>query len=169
MEETTNPCGQNPEDDENQQRRPDHVHDSLEMTLILGTLDERRGLANEGTSSRFSDDRVGLATLATGSIIADVTHILVDSQGLSSDGRLIAGDDGIPDVMVLVVIRVSVVLGVMFLGVFDEFLELFKSSWVVKVADQFGLAGNDGAFFEDELQNTELAQDDGKCMAGCEY
>ena len=70
MEETTNPGKENPDHDENKQSRTDGVHDSLEVALILGTLDQRCSSADEGGSGGCCDNGVRLATLASGSVVA---------------------------------------------------------------------------------------------------
>ena len=92
-EETTNPGCENEEDDQNEKCRSDRIHDSLEMARISRTLDERSGLADEGATSGLGHDRVGLATFATGSVVANVTHVLVNGKRFTGDGRLIGGNN----------------------------------------------------------------------------
>ncbi len=149
---------QDPEDDQDEQGRADRVHDSLEMTLIRGTLDERRSVANERAASGFSDDGVSLAALAASSVVADVTHVLVDSKRFSGDGRLIAGNkrmalgDGILLVelllftVILLVLWVTIVELVLFLELHVE-LEVLR---VVKAADETDIAGNGLTFLNDD-------------------
>ena len=94
-----------------------------------------------------------MASLATGCVVANIAHEFVDSEGLSSDGRLISSDDRVAEVLatLIVVVGISVILGMVFLWVFDHLLELFKQLWLVVVANQLRFTGNDGTFFEDEL------------------
>ena len=47
VEEATDPGSEDEEGDQDEQRSTDRVHDSLEVTLILGTLDKRRSLSDE--------------------------------------------------------------------------------------------------------------------------
>lgn len=151
-EETTNPCGQDEKDDQNEQGGTDGVHDGLEVTGITGTLDERSSFTDERTTGRLSDNRVGFASFAASGVVADITHVLVDSQRFTGDGRLISSNDGDTDVMFLIVIRVGVILGVVSLRVVDHFLVFFKVVGLVKVADQTGFTGDNGTFFQNELR-----------------
>jgi hypothetical protein len=115
-------------------------------------LDERSGLADERATSGFGDNGIAFASLAASRVVADVTHVFVDGQGLSGDGRLISGDDRGTDMVLIVIVRVSVILGVVTLWVVDHFLVFFKPSFVVKSADQAAFAGNDGTLFENDLE-----------------
>lgn len=97
--EATNPGDEGEEDDENKERSADGVHDSLEVTLVLGTLNEGSSLSDERSLSTAGDDTVGLATLATGGVEDDISHILVDGEGLSGNGRLVDGNNRVSDVV----------------------------------------------------------------------
>lgn len=110
--ETSNPGDEGEEDDENQKCCSDGVHDSLEVTLVLSTLDERGSLSNERCLSTTSNDTVSLATLATSGVENDIGHVLVDGERLSSDGRLINSDDGVSNVVgsALIVLRLKLLL-----------------------------------------------------------
>jgi hypothetical protein len=107
--ETTNPGEKDESHDENQESRADGVHDSLEVTGVLGTLDERGSLSDEGTLGRAEDDGVGLATLATSGVVTDISDVLLDGERLSGHGRLIDSDEGMATVWktLLLVIRCS--------------------------------------------------------------
>jgi hypothetical protein len=108
VEEASNPRGENPENDQDQERGPDHVHDGLEMTLILGTLNQRRSLTDKGAAGGLGHNSIGFASLAASRIVTDITHVLVDRKRFSRDGRLISRDDGGASVLaVLIVVRVS--------------------------------------------------------------
>jgi hypothetical protein len=103
-EETSDPGHEDEENDQDEQSGTDGVHDGLEMTRVGGALDERSGLSDKGATGGFSNDRVGFSTLATGSVVANIAHVLVNGQGLSGDGRLISGNDRNTNVVFLVII-----------------------------------------------------------------
>lgn len=105
------------------------------MTRVSGTLDERSGLSDERATGRFSDHSVGVTSLATGGVVADVTHEFVDSQRFTSNGRLISGDDGDTSVVILILIGIGMVLGVVLFRVADKLLVLFPTFLGVVVTD----------------------------------
>lgn len=159
-EESTDPGGENPEDDQDEKSCTDGVHDGLEVTLVLSTLHESSSATDERVLSGDDADCVSLATLATGSVVDDIAHELVDSQRLTSDGGLVSGDDRVTlvcDTLAFTFILLLFRAGWVFLGVelvlFAEFLvasELFGS---VVVADETGI-GRDGlTFFDDDLRD----------------
>jgi len=156
-EETTDPGGENPEDDENQKRCTDRVHDGLEVTLILGSLDEHSGTTDEGVLGGSDDDGIGLATLATGSVVDGVTHELVDGERFSGDGRLISGNKRVALVGNTLTFIFSVLLfraGWVLFGVehvlLAQLLVLGEILWYIVVADDTGI-GRDGlTFFDDD-------------------
>lgn len=162
-EEATDPGEENPEHDEDEESGTDVVHDSLEVTLVLSTLDKSGSATDERVLGRGLADSVGLAALATGGVVDDVTHELVDSEGLASDGRLVGGDDGVTLVgntltLVLVVLRAGrVLLGVE--GVLlAELLVLGEVLRGVVVADKTGISGDGLALLDDDnVTGDELA------------
>ncbi|TLD16715.1 uncharacterized protein PgNI_01314 [Pyricularia grisea] len=151
--ETTNPGSEDENDDENQESRTDRVHDGLEVTLVLSTLDERGGLSDERGLGAVGDDTVGLSALASGGVVDGVGHVLVDGERLSSDGRLVNGNNGVADVgstilvirLVLLAAGAGNVLGVEFGLVLGEAVP-----GIVVVADKTGIAGNNMAFLNDD-------------------
>jgi hypothetical protein len=105
-EETTNPGDEDPANDQDQERRANGVHDRLEMTGILSSRNERRGATDERHLGRVSDNAISLSTLATGSVVDNISDILVDSEGLSSHGRLIDGEERVSRAVLLSVVIV---------------------------------------------------------------
>lgn len=107
--ESTDPCGKDESHDENQQCGTDVVHDGLEVTGILGTLDKGGSLSDEGSLGGGGDNGVGLAALAAGGVVADIGDVLLDSEGLAGHGRLINSDESMASVWktLLLIIRVG--------------------------------------------------------------
>lgn len=153
-EETSDPGSENPADDQNQQRRTDGVHDSLEMTLVFGAGDERCSATDEGHLGRVGDDSIGLSTLATGSVVDGIGNVLVDGEGLSSHGRLIDGKEGVAGaVLVLVLIIVLILLSSRLAGLSLEFAKVFLVSVGVVVGrDNSSVTGNDLSILNDDLR-----------------
>jgi hypothetical protein len=60
-----------------------------------GRVDEGSGATDEGAVTSCGDDQEGLTTLDTGRGIALVALVLVDSERLASDGRLVNLEEGI--------------------------------------------------------------------------
>jgi hypothetical protein len=153
-EEATDPGEENPEHDEDEKRGTDVVHDGLEVTLVLGTLDKGGSATDERVLGRGLADGVGLSALATGGVVDDIAHELVDSEGLAGDGRLVSGDDGVTLVGNTLTIVLSVFgTGGVLLGVESVlFAELLVSSEVlgnVVVTDKTGI-GRDGLALLDD-------------------
>ena len=92
-EETTDPGDENPEDDEDKKSRSDGVHDSLEVTLVLGALNKHGGTTDERVLSGGETDGVALSTLATGGVVDDIAHELVNSEGFTGNGRLVGSNE----------------------------------------------------------------------------
>lgn len=154
--ETTNPGSEHEEDDENQKRSTDGVHNGLEVTLVLGALDEGRSTSDERSLSTMGDDTVSLAALATSGVVAAVGHVLVDCEGLSGDGRLIDGNERVSNVrnsLRVVVLRLKLlsvgggdILGSQFgLVLLESFLATFV------VANETNIGGHDGTFLNNNL------------------
>ncbi|KAG2024738.1 hypothetical protein GB937_003437 [Aspergillus fischeri] len=152
--ETTNPSGENPEHDKNEQGSTDVVHDSLEVTLVLGTLHESSGLTDEGLLSGGGNDGVGLTTLATSGVVASVGHVLVDSERFTGDGGLVNGNEGDTntglDATVFVVLILLLLEGVI-IGTGEVLLVGLEHLGLVVVADQANIGGNDGTFLDNDL------------------
>ena len=155
-EETTDPGSEDEEHDEDEESCTDRVHDSLEVTLILGSLDERGSATDEGVLGRSEGNTVGLAALATSGVVGDLTHVLVDSERLSGDGRLISGDEGVTlgdgallvDVLViLLVIGVGRVVKEVLLLHLEVALEVLGS---VVVADEADIGGDGLTLLDDD-------------------
>lgn len=155
-EETTNPCSEDEEHDENEQSGTDAVHDSLEVTLVLSALDKSSSATDERVLSGGENDTVGLAALATSSVVDNVAHVLVDSERLTSDGGLIGSDDRVTLVLDTLSTLVVVVLGAggVLLGVqsvlFAEFLVRGKVLRSIVVADKTGISGDGLTLFDDD-------------------
>lgn len=94
VKEAANPCREDPEHNQNEQRRADIVHDGLEVALVLRPLDELRRAADEGVLGRVDDNGVRLSALAASSVVDEVAEVLIDGQGLTGDGRLVDGHEG---------------------------------------------------------------------------
>lgn len=92
-----------------------------------------------------------MAALAASGVVADITHILVNSKRFTSDGGLISCNDGCTDVLLLFIIRIGVVLGVVSFWVVDHFLVFLEHVGLVVVANQAGFTCNNLAFFHNEL------------------
>lgn len=152
-EETTNPGSENPEHDQNQQRGTNVVHDLLEVTSLVGTLDQSSGTTDERVLSSSGDNGVGLATLATGGVVASVTHVLVDSERFTSDGGLVNSDDGATGVVLTVTLVLILILllesVISLLG--EELLVGGEVLGLVVVADQADISRNDVTFLENNL------------------
>lgn len=150
-EETTNPGSENPEHDKDQQGGTNVVHDSLEVTLILGTLNESSGLTDERLAGGGSDDTEGLSALATGGVVAHVGHVLVDSKRLTSDGRLIASNQG--DTLVglgILVVIVTLLLEGVVVGGSEVLLVGLEVLGLLVVTDQTDISGDDSALLDDD-------------------
>lgn len=170
-EETTNPGEQDEEHDEDEKRRSDGVHDSLEVTLVLSALDEGSSATDERVLSSGDDDTVGLAALATSGVVGDLSHVLVDSEGLSGDGRLIASNERVAlgdrvllvellliDFVILLILGVSVVELVLSLELHVQ-VEVLR---VVVAADKTGVTGDGLALLNnDDVTGNKLASENG--------
>ncbi|GJC90876.1 hypothetical protein ColLi_13714 [Colletotrichum liriopes] len=158
--ETTDPGGEDEDDDESEKRSTDGVHDGLEVTLVLGALDEGGGLSDEGSLGTVGDDTEGLAALATGGVVASVGHELVDSEGLTSHGRLVNGDDGVSElgvgVLLITLLELLAAGGHDILGL-ELSLVGSVAGGVLVVANQLAISGDDVAFLNDDLGKSMLA------------
>jgi hypothetical protein len=170
-EEATDPGEQDEEHDEDEKRGTDGVHDSLEVTLVLSTLDKGGSATDERVLSSGDDHTVGLAALATGGVVSDLAHVLVDGERLSGDGRLIASNEGdtLSDGVLLVeLLLVNIVLLVILgAGVVELVLSLhlkveFKVLGVVVVADEADITGNGSTLLDDnDVTGDELTGENG--------
>lgn len=149
--ETTNPGDKNPAHNEDQKRRSDGVHDGLEVTLVLSTSHERSSATNEGHLGGVGDESVSLSTLATSGVVQWISDELVNSEGLSSHGRLIDGEDGVSTSVVLSLL-VLVVGSLLFTVALV--LELTNVSLVtflvVVVANKTGISWDNGTILNDD-------------------
>lgn len=152
--ETTNPGSENPEHDQDEERGTDVVHDSLEVTLVLGTLDESGGLTDEGVLGSSGNNGVGLATLATGGVVAGIAHVLVDSKGFTSDGGLVNGDDGDTSVgggHIIIVVILALLLHLVVLDLGEHLLVGFVHLRLLVVTDETDIGRDDMSLFNDDL------------------
>ena len=154
-EKTTDPGDQDPADDQNQQRRTDGVHDSLEMTLILSTSNEGGSTTDERHASTVGDNGIGLSTLATSCVVDNISDVLVDSQGFSSHGRLIDSKKSIAGTVlssVCIIIIIFLLFAHFVAALVDEFLLVgFVSVRVVISANNSSIGGNDMSIFDNDL------------------
>lgn len=169
-EETTDPRGEDEEHDQDKKRRTDGVHDSLEVTLILGTSNETGGATDERVLSRGEGNTVGLAALATSGVVSDFAHVLVDSERLSGDGGLIGSNER--DTLVdgtLVVIIILLVIGVVRLVEHVLLLKLKVGLVVlrsVEVADKTDISGDSVSFLDDDdVTGDDFTGEDGDWAA----
>jgi hypothetical protein len=88
--EAGNPDDEKGNDDQDEENRTNAVKDLSEVTSTAGRLgDEGSSATDEGVVTGGGDDNEGLTTLDSGRLEAVVAVVLVDSEGLASDGRLI--------------------------------------------------------------------------------
>ena len=169
-EETTNPGQEDEEHDQDKKRCTDGVHDSLEVTLVLSALDERSSATDERVLSSGDDDTVGLAALATSGVVSDLTHVLVDSERFTSDGRLIASNKGNTlgnGVLLIKLLLVDLVLLLVWVAVMELVLSLelevkFKVLGVVVVTDKTDVTGNGSTLLDDNnVTRDKLTGEDG--------
>ena len=152
--ETTNPGGENPEHDENQERSTNVVHDGLEVTLVLGTLHQSSGLTDERVTSSSGDNTISLATLATSGVVANVGHVLVDSERFTSDGGLVNGNErntelSLHGTLVVILLLLEGVLA----DVGEVLLVGLEHLGLAVVADKTDITGDDGTFLDNDLLN----------------
>ncbi|TKW53161.1 hypothetical protein CTA1_10886 [Colletotrichum tanaceti] len=152
--ETTDPSGEDEDDDEGEERSTDGVHDGLEVTLVLGALDKGSGLSDEGGLGAVGDDAESLAALATGGVVAGIGHELVYSEGLTSHGRLVNGDDGVSElgvgVLLITLLKLLAARGHDILGL-ELSLVGGVAGGVLVVANQLAISGDDVAFLDNDL------------------
>ncbi|GKT88394.1 LOW QUALITY PROTEIN: hypothetical protein Ct61P_06244 [Colletotrichum tofieldiae] len=169
--ETTDPGGEDEDDHESEKRSTDGVHDGLEVTLVLGALDEGGSLSDEGSLGTVGDDTEGLAALATGGVVASVGHELVDSEGLTSHGRLVNGDDGVSElgvgVLLVTLLELLAAGGHDILGL-ELSLVGSVAGGVLVVANQLAISGDDVAFLNDDLEKSIDNGRFGVCVGGVE-
>lgn len=157
VEETTNPGSENPEHDENEQGSTNVVHDSLEVTLVLCALDEIGSLTDKGVVGSSSDNGIGLSTLAASGVVGDITEVLVDGERLTSDGGLIAGNQGSGAVgdqsalLLFLFVLLSLVVTAAKLALSAELLEDLEVLRTSVVANQENISGNGVTFLDNEL------------------
>jgi hypothetical protein len=94
--ERGDPDNQVGQDDENQENGADAVQDLSEVTSASASrVDEGGSATDEGVVTSGGDDQEGLTTLDSRGSVALVTLVLVDSERLASDGRLVNLEEGI--------------------------------------------------------------------------
>ncbi|GKT48036.1 uncharacterized protein ColSpa_08217 [Colletotrichum spaethianum] len=157
--ESTNPGSEDKDDDKSEKRSTDRVHDGLEVTLVLGALDEGGGLSNERGLGAVGDDTESLAALATGGVVAGVGHELVDGERLTSHGRLVNGDDGVSElgvgVLLITLLELLAAGGHDILGL-ELSLVGGVAGGVLVVANQLAISGDDVAFLNDDLERKRV-------------
>ena len=153
--ETTNPGSENPEHDENQERSTNAVHDGLEVTLVLSTLHKSSGLTDERVTSSSSDNTVGLTTLATSGVVANVGHVLVDSERFTSDGGLVNSKERNTERSLnVVIVIVFLLLESVLVGGGHVLLVGLVHLGLGVVTDQTNITRDDGTFLDDDLSNS---------------
>lgn len=94
--ERRNPDDEKSGDDKDQENRTNAVENLGEMTSATSGLgDESSGATDEGVVTSGGDDDEGLTTLDGGGGVAVVAAVLVDSEGFTSDGRLVNLEESI--------------------------------------------------------------------------
>jgi hypothetical protein len=162
-EETTNPSSENPEHDENEQGSTDVVHDGLEVTRVLGTLNKSSGTTNERVTGSSSDNTVGLATLATGGVVTGVGHVLVDGERLTSDGGLITSNERntLVNLTLIIVIITVLLLESVVGGVGEVLLVGLEHLGLGVVTDQTDIGRDNGTLLDDNnITSNELTGED---------
>lgn len=155
MEESTDPGNENPQDDNDKECRSDRVHDSFEMALVFGALNESSCAANERSSCISRDDTISFSAFAAGSVVAGVAHVFIDGERFTSDSGLITSNERYTMVIVtLVIIIASLFLLLRFLTLLfsHKLFILIESVGVVISADKAGIGWYNLPFFNDDLQ-----------------
>jgi hypothetical protein len=169
-EEPTDPGQEDEEHDQDEERRSDGVHDSLEVTLVLCALNKGSSATDERVLSSGDDDTVGLAALATSGVVGNFTHVLLDSERFTGNGRLIAGNKGVAlsdGVLLVELLLVDIVLLVIWVTVVELVLGLelhvqFEVFGVVVVADKTDITGDGRTLLDDDnVTGDELTGEDG--------
>jgi len=152
VEETTDPGEEDEENDQDQKRRTDGVHDSLEVTLILSAGNQRCSATNEGHLGGVSDNGISLSTLATSSVVDGVGDVLVDSERFSSHGRLINGEKSVTRTVFLAGVVTIIFLKNSITTLCLELSEIFcVTVGVVVTRDNSTISWDDGTIFDDNL------------------
>jgi hypothetical protein len=156
VEETSNPGGEDPANDQDQKRRADGVHDGLEVTLIFGSRDERSSASDEGHLRGVCDNGVCLSSFAASRVVDYISHILVNSERFSSHGRLIDGEKSVAGTVLLSDVVVFFALVLLFLTslAFDFFLELCPAIGVVVSGDNSGIGRNNLTVLDNDLEES---------------
>lgn len=157
VEETANPGGENPAHDQNQERRADRVHDGLEVTLILGSRNQRGSASDEGHLRRVRDNRVGLSSFAASSVVDYISDVLVDRERFSRHGRLIDGEESVAGAVLLsdvVLLVVALVLFFLTSLAFEFFLEISPAVGVVVGRDDAGISGDNLTVLDNDLEGS---------------
>jgi hypothetical protein len=154
VEETADPCNQDEEDDQNQERRADAVHDSLEVTLVLGTRDERSSATDEGHLGGVGDEGISLSTLATSCVVDGIGDVLVDSERFSGHGRLINGKKSVAGAVLLSHLIVIALLVGRLASLSFQLAEIFLVTVGVVVGrDNARVGWDDLSILNDDLEN----------------
>jgi len=125
------------------------------VTLVLSTLNKSSGLSDERLFSRDSDKGISLAALAAGGVVEVIGHELVDSEGFTSNGRLIAGKDcvsvlGLGAFTELILLVLNLVGDAQIISA-DDFFEGLELVRCGVVADQCRVSRDASAFLDDDL------------------
>ena len=98
------------------------------------------------------DDGICLSTLATGSIVDNISNVFVDSERLSSHGRLINGEQSIARAVLLSnLIVVTVVFNFLAGLSLELLLELGPAVGVVVGGDNSGVSRDNLSVFNNDL------------------
>jgi hypothetical protein len=120
--------------------------------------------------SSCDDDTVGLAALAASGVVGDFTHVLLDSERFTGNGRLIAGNKGMAlgnGVLLIELLLVDIVLLVIWVTVVELVLSLklhvqLEVFGVVVVADKADITGDGRTLLDDDdVTGDELTGEDG--------
>jgi len=99
------------------------------------------------------DDGISLSTLAAGSIVDNISDVLVDSEGFSGHGRLVDGEEGVAGAVLLsdIVIIFALVFDFFTSLALELLLELCPAVGVVVGGDNSGVSRDNLSVFNNDL------------------
>lgn len=113
VEESSDPGYQNPEHYKHEKRRSNVVHDSLEVALILGSLNKVCSTADERLFGSGLNKGKGLTSFAASGVVDHITQIFFNSQRLAGNSRLINGCERAASIVVWLLLM-TVLMGIVF-------------------------------------------------------
>jgi hypothetical protein len=102
------------------------------------------------------DNGVSLSTLATSSVVDDISDVLVDSERLSSHGRLIDGKKSNTRSVLLTFLLIFLILVMSVVG-FVKFGKVgLVSVWIFVVANESAVGWDDTSVLNDDLSRVNF-------------